>query len=140
VSRPQWAAIDVGLFRDPKVAQLRPAEQVAYVASILWTVENLTDGDVPPHALTLIGVTRANAARFVALGLWDTTDNGWRLAAWDRWQKPRDEWETTLERRRHAAALGNCQRWHEEWCRCLVGDIPIPKNRSQKRSHLRSQV
>lgn len=135
--RPEWAAIDVELLADPKVQKLTATELVAYIASVLWTTKMLTDGHVGTKALSMAGVTARQAQRFVEVGLWTAVDDGWQLAGWHRWQKPRAEWLKLLEHRRHASALGNCQRWHEEWCRCLEGDIPVPK-RSQERSHLRS--
>lgn len=114
---PEWAAIDVGFFRDPAVLALKPPEQLAYLATLLWTVENLTDGHVPSVALPMHGVTRRQASRLVEVGLWHPTEGGWQITSWAKWQKPRGEWVKLLEHRRHAAALGNCQRWHEAWCR-----------------------
>lgn len=137
--RPEWAAIDVDLFDDPKMLELKPQEQLVYIASILWTVKNLTDGYMPTAALPKVGANRAMAGVFVSLGLWQKVTGGWQLSAWDKWQKPKAEWLKLLEHRRQSAALGNCQRWHEEWCRCLEGGVPVPKS-SQERSQMRSQV
>ena len=125
---PEWAAIDVDLLTDPKIVGLTTAERLAYVASILWTTKHLTDGHVPTAALGVCGVTRKQAQKFVTLHLWEhDEDGGYVLTAWHKWQKPRAEWLRLLENRRHAGALAACQRWHEEWCRCLTGEIPIKK-------------
>ena len=127
VPRPEWAAIDVRIFRDPKMLELNAQEKLALIASILWTVEELTDGRIPRGALGLIGVTQAQARTFVRVGLWLPIGEGWQLAAWNKWQKPREDWIAMLEHRRYAGKLAACQRWHEEWCRCLEGEIPIKK-------------
>jgi len=124
---PAWAAIDVDLLTDPKIVGLTAAERVAYLGSILWTTKHLTDGHVPRAALAACGANRKQAEKFVSLGLWERLDDGYVLAAWHKWQKPRDVWQATLESRRHAGALAACQRWHESWCRCLVGELPIKK-------------
>ena len=127
VPRPEWAAIDVGFFDDPKILELNAAEKLGLLSSILWTVERLTDGRIPRGALGVLGVTRAQVRTYVRVGLWHPDGDGWRLAAWDKWQKPRDEWITTLEHRRYAGKLAACQRWHESHCRCLEGELPIKK-------------
>ena len=129
VPRPEWAAIDVRIFRDPKILELNAQEKLALIASILWTVEELTDGRIPRGALGLIGVTQAQARTFVRVGLWLPIGEGWQIAAWDKWQKPREDWQKLFEHRSYAGKLANCQRWHEEWCRCLEGEISIKKAR-----------
>ena len=127
VPRPEWAAIDVRIFRDPKILEHNAQAQNRYIASILSTVEELTAGRIPRGALSLIGVTQAQVRTYVRVGLWIPIGDGWQLAAWDKWQKPRDEWEKLFEHRSAAGKLANCHRWHEEWCRCLEGELPIKK-------------
>ena len=127
VPRPEWAAIDVGFLDDPKILELTAAEKLGLLSSILWTVKQLTDGRIPQGALGVIGVTQAQARTFVRVGLWISIGDGWQIAAWDKWQKPREDWERLFRHRSEAGKLANCQRWHEDWCRCLEGEIPIKK-------------
>jgi hypothetical protein len=119
--RPEWAAVDVGLLRDPKVAQLSAGDQLAFISAILWTVEQQTDGRLPRVALRLLGSTAAQLGRLVDAGLLDRLDDGWQLRAWDKWQKPRQLWEAEHDDRVAKARLAACTRWHDTDCQCLAG-------------------
>lgn len=113
VPRPEWAAIDVELFDDIKVAQLKPADQLAFIRAVLWTTKMLTDGLIPKGGLTLVGISQAQASRMLEVGLFEHDDAGYHLVAWDKWQKPRAEWESTYRAKVEGGRRSAHLRWHK---------------------------
>lgn len=83
----RWARLDVGYFDNPKMARVSIPAVLLHAASILHCVDQLTDGSMSEHALTVCtSRTRQSARRgpdraaeLVAAGLWIPTDNGWYL-------------------------------------------------------------
>lgn len=132
--RPEWAAVDVGYFRNPKVAVLPAGLQLAHLQLILYTTEHLLDGRVPERLPPSVPVTDRQVAELEQAGLIVRVGPVRVLKDWDHWQKPRDAWVQEKQRRRDAASLANCQRWHEEWCRCLEGAAPVRKKNAKESS------
>lgn len=124
VPAPEWAAVSVDYFDDPDIAALTPSVREAHLRLILATVRHLTDGEITPLVAKWASVTPRQIASLQEAGLIVAG----RLKGWDNWQKPRDEWIATLESKRHAGRVRACRRYHEDWCRCLDGHPPIPRN------------
>jgi hypothetical protein len=77
-----FARIDDGFFDHPKV--LRAGEDAAnlYVRALVWCNKHLTDGAIPREALRALTGRRdapSLADRLVAVGLWETTAEGWSV-------------------------------------------------------------
>lgn len=75
-----WSKIDDGFFDHPKV--LRAGEDAAnlYVRALVWCNKHLTDGEIPREALRVLTSKRdaeKSAERLVAVGLWESTPDGW---------------------------------------------------------------
>jgi hypothetical protein len=49
-----WAKIDVGFLRHPQVVGMKPADQLGYLALILYSMEYETDGEIPAAALPVV--------------------------------------------------------------------------------------
>lgn len=75
-----WVKIDDRLPTHPKVIGLTDKAFRLYVASICYSSANLSDGEVPHAALSLLGGNPKLAAELVQAGLWDTTSRkGWAV-------------------------------------------------------------
>lgn len=77
-----FARIDDGFFDHPKV--LRAGEDAAnlYVRALVWCNKHLTDGAIPREALRALTGRRdapSLADCLVAVGLWETTAEGWSV-------------------------------------------------------------
>lgn len=87
----RWAKVDTSYLRNPKVTAVSAPAVLMHLASILWSVDQLTDGDIPGHTLTDIAhmarVPRAQAPRrageLVESELWIANGSSWHLHDFD---------------------------------------------------------
>lgn len=81
----RWIKIDTSYLRNPKITALTPSATLLHLASILWTADHLTDGNLPGHILGelahLARISKASATKradeLVKVGLWDANGSGW---------------------------------------------------------------
>jgi hypothetical protein len=87
----RWARIDTSYLRNPKVTAVSAPAVMMHLASILWSAEQMTDGDIPAHTLTdlahMARVARSQAPRradeLVDQGLWIANGGSWHLHDFD---------------------------------------------------------
>lgn len=87
----RWVRVDTGYLRNPKVAAVSTPAVLMHLASILWTADQLTDGDIPGHVLGDIAhmarVPSPKAAHradeLVDAGLWIANGGSWHLHDFD---------------------------------------------------------
>ena len=84
----RWVKIDTSYLRNPKITALSTQAMLLHFASILWTADQLTDGNIPAHALPelalLARIPRSAAPRradeLVKAGRWEANGaTGWHL-------------------------------------------------------------
>lgn len=77
-----WVRLDDAFHAHPKLAALGPRTLSAvglYVLGLTWSSAYLTDGVVPEGQLHKLGGTPVLAAALVDAGLWERTDEGYRI-------------------------------------------------------------
>lgn len=98
----RYAKVDVRLLRHPKLLDLSPGCLLLYLASVLWSVEHLSDGHIPATALDPLGQAarvptrwrRRYATQLVECGLWHSVpveQGGWQVHDFDDWQLSKHE-------------------------------------------------
>jgi hypothetical protein len=105
---PRWVKLDVDYFRNPKALAAGRNGRDLHLASICWVHAQLTDGEIPPTALSTIlrdaGVPTSAVARVVAAGLWVPNGSGYHLHDYTEMNGTRVEHEQShalyLERQR----------------------------------------
>lgn len=95
-----WAKIDVGFLRHPQVCGLKTAEQVGYLAMILWAQEYETDGVVPDAAMRVIAVSPRDAKAMSVAGLVRRDGDAWIIDGFTRKQRTAAELERERDRAR----------------------------------------
>ncbi|MCL2453755.1 MAG: hypothetical protein FWD18_00405 [Micrococcales bacterium] len=108
-----WGKIEGSLHSHPKWLAAPKGAKALWVTALSWSMQQGTDGAVPPGALRALDGTKAEAERLVAAGLWERTEDGYRFHAWDRYQTSTAELEAARVVKVAAAELGNHTRWHE---------------------------
>jgi hypothetical protein len=81
----RWIKIDLGYLRNPKVTGVSIQAVMLHLASILWTADELKDGNIPGHILPDLAHTARiprttapkRADELVKAGLWDANGTGW---------------------------------------------------------------
>jgi hypothetical protein len=83
----RWVKIDTSYLRNPKVLAVSADAVLLHLASILWTADQLTDGNIPAHALADLAHMARIPARtaprradeLVKAVLWEGNGTGWHL-------------------------------------------------------------
>lgn len=114
----RWVKIDTSYLRNPKVTGVPAPAVLLHLASILWVADQLTDGNIPRHAIDELAVhariPRSSALRradeLVGADLWETNGTtGWHLhdfetmnrqALRDSVERQRREWRQRQEKLR----------------------------------------
>jgi hypothetical protein len=91
-----WFKIDDGFWSHPKVLELSPDAVALWVRAGSYCAGHLTDGEVKPSILRLMGATDEHADELTRCGLWDFTDGSWWFHDWAEYQPSR---ETVLAER-----------------------------------------
>lgn len=81
----RWVKIDLSYLRNPKVTAV--SSPLLHLASILWTADQLKDGEIPARTLEEIGrearIGRSSVSRrageLVDAGLWIPNGAGWHV-------------------------------------------------------------
>lgn len=90
-----WFNVDDGFWSHPKVLEL-PSEAIAlWVRAGSYCAKHLTDGQVKPGALRILGGDRDSATELVLAGLWtwDETTGCWWFHDWSKYQRTKDQVE-----------------------------------------------
>lgn len=95
-----WFKIDDGFWSHPKTLQLSDGAQALWVRAGSWCVTHLTDGVIPPYALTVLGAKRRFVDELVAVSLWIRESDSYRFHDWEKYQPTRE----SVEADRDAAA------------------------------------
>lgn len=88
-----WFKVDDALATHDKVLAAGNAAMGLWVRAGAWSSQHLTDGDVPMHAVRLLG-TRGQADALVRAGLWLKTSQGYRFHEWHDYQPSRKKVES----------------------------------------------
>ena len=83
----RWVKIDTSYLRNVKVLAVSPSAVLLHLASICWSADQLTDGNIPRHILGdlahMARIPRTAAPRradeLVKAGLWEANGAGWYL-------------------------------------------------------------
>lgn len=106
----RWVKIDLSYLRNPKITAV--SAPLLHLASILWTADQLEDGQIPLHTLpelahqARIGRTTMNrrADELVDAGLWIPNGKGWHV----------HDFETMNAQAMRVAVLKQREKW-KEW-------------------------
>ena len=99
----EWAKIDVNFLRHPQVIGLKPQDQLAFLALILYAMEYETDGDIPAACLPACNVTTKSTAALERARLISQTDDGWHVDGFTRKQRTRQELDIERKANRERA-------------------------------------
>jgi hypothetical protein len=107
-----WAKFDDGFLDHPKV--LRAGEEASnlFIRACIWCSKHLTDGAVPREALRAITQRRdvtSLVEKLVAVGLWETTEDGWQVHDWRDHNPSRESVEGKRKKTREKVA-----NWREK--------------------------
>lgn len=81
-----WFKVDDALHSHPKWLAASPAARALWASAGSWCASHLTDGNVPRHALPLLGGRPKDADELVQIGLWETAGDGWVFHDWAEFQ------------------------------------------------------
>lgn len=109
-----WGKVDDKLWGSPKWISTPPRARGLWVTALSWSMDQLTDGNVPTHALPILGATRADARALVNAGLWETTTDGWRFHDWLDYQPDSASVRAARDAKSTGGKQGNHERWHAQ--------------------------
>lgn len=84
-----WGKVDDKLWGSPKWLGTGPRARALWVSGLSWCMDQLTDGHVPAHVISVLGGTRRDAGDLVRAGLWEEADDGWQFHDWLDYQPSR---------------------------------------------------
>lgn len=113
-----WFKIDDGFWSHPKVLELSPDAVALWVRAGSYCAGHLTDGEVKPSILRLMGATDDAAAELVESGLWDFEDGSWWFHDWAEYQPSasatKEKRAELSAQRRVAGSKGAAKRWQKD--------------------------
>jgi hypothetical protein len=91
-----FAPLSAHYYKDDRVAAAGLASELLYVRGLALAADLLSDGFISDLQLSRyagVGMKDAKrrAAKLVEVGLWEREDGGYRITAWLRWNRSRDE-------------------------------------------------
>lgn len=104
-----WFKVDDSFWGNPKQTACPASAIGLWVRAGSWSAQQLTDGFVPRHMLSMFGARPKDAADLVSSGLWETTEGGWVFHDWSSWQPSRRQVEE-----QRAAAAARKQSWRDK--------------------------
>lgn len=113
-----WFKIDDGFWSHPKVLELSPDAVALWVRAGSYCAGHLTDGEVKPSILRLMGATDDAAAELVESGLWDFEGGSWWFHDWAEYQPSasatKEKRAELSAQRRVAGSKGAAKRWQKD--------------------------
>jgi len=111
-----WFKVDDKLHAHRKSRKAGKAALGLWVLAGSYCMDNDTDGFVAEDIIKVWGGTKADAARLVEAGLWQTArhhgEDGWRFHDWTHFQPSAAVTAAKKAKEREAGLRGNHQRWH----------------------------
>jgi hypothetical protein len=104
-----WFKVDDAFWGHPKQTALPPGPVALWVRAGSWSSDQLTDGLVPAHMVTMLGAKKRDAEQLVTAGLWDQVPEGYQFHDWNEWQPSRDD---VLKKRAEEAEKK--RKWREK--------------------------
>jgi hypothetical protein len=107
-----WVKLDCGFMAHGKAQQAGPLGRELFLAGLLYSARNLTDGRITRTDLKLVAIEagvdgRKWARRLVEVGLWDVVDDDtWQVHDYSDYQRSRADVEALHERRAAAGSKG----------------------------------
>lgn len=100
-----WIALDVGVFRNPKLRKLDPLARLLYIVGLCHCGDELTDGMIEADALPLlwplVGVTPREGTNLIKqlerASLWTSHPSGWEVNDYLDWNPDRTSWQRRRE-------------------------------------------
>lgn len=91
-----YAPLSAHYYKDDAIAEAGEAAELLYVRGLAFCADILSDGFISDTQLTrFVGVgmrdTKKRATRLVEVGLWQREKAGYRVTAWLRWNRSREE-------------------------------------------------
>lgn len=113
-----WFKIDDGFWSHPKVLELSPEAVALWVRAGSYCAGHLTDGEVKPSILRLMGANDAQAKELVDSGLWDFAGGSWWFHDWAEYQPSasatKEKRAALSAERSKAGAKGAAKRWQKD--------------------------
>lgn len=106
----RWGKIHGDLWIHDKFLTLTAEAGWLWTRALSFSIAQKTFGEISRGALIAIRGTDEAAAELVAAGLWDETENGWRLHDWDDHQQSREDAEALSRKRSEAGRKGGRPR------------------------------
>lgn len=118
----RWVRLDADYFTHPKVLAAGRDARDLHLASLCWVSRQLTDGHIPPEAISSIaleaGLTRRQQApaieRAETAGLWLPNGYGFDLHGYlernpsrDKVEQEREQWKVRKQRHRARGDTGD---------------------------------
>lgn len=119
-----WFRVDDNLAFHSKVIAAGNSAMGLWVRAGSWSMQQLTDGNVPTHVARSMG-SKAEASRLVTAGLWRETREGYVFHEWEGRQPSAADVKLAAEAKGNAGEQGNHMRWHKrrgvvhpdcKWC------------------------
>ena len=119
-----FVPLDVNYPRDRAIRRAGPDAELLFIRSLVYTKGASTDGYIADYDLDVVAVGLRNVNKsvtaLVAGGLWETTDGGWQIRSWAKWNMTSDQITEVTEARSTGGGMGNHERWHVK--RGIVSD------------------
>lgn len=111
-----WVKLDDGCDEHPKLVGLSDGAFAAWVTGLLYCNRNRTDGFIPAAAAhrRLRGDGEETAEELVRAGLWERTDDGYRVHDYLDYQPSSDQARRISEARSAAGQAGAASRWQAD--------------------------
>lgn len=112
----EFVPLDVHYPRDRAIRQAGEAAELLYLRGLAHSKAAKTHGHIPEYDLEVVGVGlkrlpfRVDA--LVREGLWEPTDEGWKITGWFKWNKSPEQLNEIAAHRQAAGIKGNHDRWH----------------------------
>lgn len=94
-----WFYVDDQLCTHPKAMQAGNAALGLWVRSGSWSMQQLTDGEIPTQMVRMLGTT-AQAKSLVSAGLWTPEGAGYQFHEWQEWQETSEKVKARREANR----------------------------------------
>jgi len=113
-----WFKVDDGFWSHPKVLDLSVDALALWVRAGSYCAGHLTDGEVKPSILRLMGAESNHADELVAAGLWNLIDGSWWFHDWAEYQPPasatKEKRAAVSAARSQAGSKGAASRWQND--------------------------